>query len=121
MGNKRTLTTQERRPPILTEKIKDKRNKNLTTLKIVLWNSGSENIDKQVKIVLPDDTDIQDAKVVSTANPFNNVKIKVDPMSKNTAIISFDYLAMKEGCLISLVHTDAREQGTALIKREETN
>lgn len=90
-------------------------------MKIVLWNSGSENIDKQVKIVLPDDMDIQEAKVVSSANPFNNVKIKVDPTAKNTAIISFDYLAMKEGCLISLVHTDPREQGTALIKKEDTN
>lgn len=89
--------------------MKEKQNKNLTSLKMVLWNSGSENIDQQVKIVLPDGVNIQDAQVVSTTNPLNNVKIKVDPASKNTAIINFDYLAMKEGCLISLSHTESTE------------
>ena len=82
----------------------------MTTLKIVLWNSGNENIDKQVKIVLADDVDIRDAQVISGSNPLNNVKIKVDPVSKNTAIINFDYLAMKEGCLISLLHTRPEEE-----------
>ncbi|MGA1790134.1 MAG: hypothetical protein ACMUIM_01505 [bacterium] len=89
--------------------MKEKQNKNLSSLKMVLWNSGSENIDQQIKIVLPDGMNIQDAQVVSTTNPLNNVKIKVDPVSKNTAIINFDYLAMKEGCLISLSHTESME------------
>ena len=76
---------------------------------MVLWNSGCENIDKEIKIVLPDDIDIQEAQVLTSTNPLNNVKIKVDPMAKNTAIINFDYLAMKEGCLISLLHTESAE------------
>lgn len=76
----------------------------------MLWNSGTENINKEVKIVLPDGIDIQDAKVVSSLNPLNNVKVNVDPVSKNTAVINFDNLSMKEGCLISLLHTNLKEQ-----------
>jgi hypothetical protein len=77
---------------------------------MVLWNSGSENFDKEIKIVLPEDVDIQDAQVVSTSNPSHKVKINIDPQSRNTAIISFDDLAMKEGCLISLCHTEPKKQ-----------
>ena len=77
---------------------------------MVLWNSGTENIDKEIKVVLPDGVDIQDVKVVSSLNPLNNVKVNVDPVSKNTVIINFDNLAMKEGCLISLLHTNSKEQ-----------
>ena len=76
---------------------------------MVLWNSGSENIGKEIKIVLQNDIDIQEAQVLTSTNPLNNVKIKVDPIAKNTAIINFDYLAMKEGCLISLLHTESME------------
>ena len=51
-----------------------------------MWTSGGENIDKEVRIVLPDDIDIQDAQVISGINPMNNVTVKVDPMSKNTVV-----------------------------------
>ena len=77
---------------------------------MVLWNSGTENLKKEVKIVLPDGVDIQDAKVVSSVNPLNNVKVNIDPESKNTAVINFDNLSMKEGCLISLLHTNSKEE-----------
>ena len=99
----------------------NKKKQNLTALKMVLWNSGGENIDKEIKIVLPDDIDIQEAQVLTSTNPLNNVKIKVDPMAKNTAIINFDYLAMKEGCLISLLHTKPTEtKSQNPLKKEST-
>jgi hypothetical protein len=68
---------------------------------------------------LPDGVDIQDAKVISSLNPLNNVKVDVDPVSRNTAVINFDYLSMKEGCLISLLHTNSKEQVQQdLLKKE---
>ncbi|MGA1840072.1 MAG: hypothetical protein ACMUIU_05540 [bacterium] len=88
----------------------EKEHDNLNSLKLVLWNSGTENIKKEVKIVLPDGVDIQDAKVVSSLNPLNNVQVNVDPASRNTAVINFDNLSMKEGCLISLLHTNSKEE-----------
>ncbi len=85
---------------------------NLTATKILLWNSGSEILSRSdiaqsdpIRIMLPDEREILYARVVSTSVPTNRANIEIPQHGSNICILRFEYLAPKEGCLISLLHT----------------
>ncbi len=85
---------------------------NLTATKILLWNSGSEIFSPSdmapsdpIGIMLPEGTEILDAKVIATSVPANKASIKLPDKDANFAELLFDYFAPKEGCLITLLHT----------------
>ena len=83
---------------------------NLTALKILFWNSGSELLSRNditssdpVRLEFPQDVTVLDAKVSVSSNTANLAKVIIDPDSKNRCMIDFDFLSKGEGFILSVL------------------
>jgi len=83
----------------------------LTAAKILLWNSGTDVIDRKdvaetepIRISVPKGFEILEAVVSICPEPTNNVSVE-HIANGNEAIIRFDYIGCREGCIVSLLHT----------------
>ncbi|MFA4987110.1 MAG: hypothetical protein WC712_11030 [Candidatus Brocadiia bacterium] len=85
---------------------------NLTALKILIWNSGTEIISEAdiaesdpIRIQLPEDVSALDARVTAMATPTNLASAGVSLQQMSTVDLTFDYFGAGEGCLVSILHT----------------
>jgi hypothetical protein len=107
--------------PNFSFQFKNKPLANLTALKVLLWNSGSELITGEdfartdrLRIELPNGVDVLDARVSSFSTPANLAKASINQEAKNIVDISFEYFARNEGCLLSLLHTGRGDTGVGV-------
>lgn len=91
--------------------------KNLTAVKLVLWNSGNETIDKNdvvykdpFIITAKEGESIYDIEVITASNTSNNVSIEAIETGKKYQI-NFDYLDERDGFLISILHSGRGTSG----------
>lgn len=90
---------------------------NLTAIKIILWNSGTELISRAdisesdpLRIILPKGHKILDARISESSTTANLPELIYDSGGDNILTINFDYLGVREGTLISILHTGSRDQ-----------
>jgi hypothetical protein len=86
---------------------------NLTISKISIWNAGKETVNKEdvaiidpIKICLPDDCALLDAKIIRSNEPANNVSVEI---SGNIVILNFDYFDFNDFVIIQVIHTGLEE------------
>lgn len=84
---------------------------NLTVEKLILWNSGSDTIYSgdiatidPIQIFFPQNINILDVRVSSALNLTNVLNAELHSDKKNVITITFEYIAAKEGCIISILH-----------------
>jgi hypothetical protein len=89
---------------------------NLTALKILFWNSGSELLSGNdiassdpVRLEFPQDVTVLDAKVSLSSNTANLAEVIIDSDSKNRCVINFDFLSEREGFILSVLSTGKPE------------
>lgn len=84
-------------------------------MKIILWNSGTELISHSdissadpLRFILPEDRKILDARVSDCSHSANLPELACESGYNNDIKLSFDYLGVREGVLISILHTGDR-------------
>jgi len=84
---------------------------NLTASRLAIWNSGTtvvsaENIapNDKIRISLPEDAEFLNATVTFASSLATNVTVSLEG-SRHEAIVHFDYLSPRDGCVISFLHT----------------
>ncbi len=84
----------------------------VTVSTLTFWNAGSETMRREdiankdkLRIILDDDVDLLDARVVHQTTEANQFEIHRNEAEPNTVFITFDYLDRDEGGVIQLVHT----------------
>ncbi len=83
----------------------------LTAVRILLWNTGNDIVHASdiapadpLGFRFPSDCHIVSAEEPKSSSPAHNVKCHIDSDRKNLLHLTFDYLAPREACLISLLH-----------------
>ena len=95
----------------LSVKYKNKGIKNLTSTKLVFWNSGSEIIDKSdvvekfpLLIFAAENIKILDVQLLEFNNFRNDISARIMP-DQDCALIEFDFLDSQDGGTIQIMHT----------------
>lgn len=89
----------------------DKPIKNLSITKVAFWNKGNEVINntdiapkEPIRIVVTDDYEILNARIVFSKNEANNFSVK-QTSDRKSVIIDFDYIFTSEGISLEIYHT----------------
>lgn len=94
----------------------------LTMQKIFLWNSGTEMISKgdistidAIRVTLPETAQLLTCDVTISSALTNDISVTLLPDTPNTANISFDYFAPRQGAVLTLLHTGSEEDPTSVL------
>ncbi len=98
----------------------------LTAAKILLWNSRTDIIhssdltsEDPIRFQLPDESIVLAVSVSAVSSKTNKVSVLVVGDKDKEIEVTLDYLAPKEGCLLSVMHTaedDAQFQASGTVK-----
>lgn len=94
---------------------------NLTVTKLAFWNAGRETINNQdivtidpPRIIIKDEGEILDAKIIDINNPSNNFSIDISK-EKNSILLNFDYIDKNDGIILQILHTNLSPKSLELI------
>lgn len=86
---------------------------NITVTQYAIWNSGNQLLskadfvaDQPLRVFGKEDAQILDAYILTESEESNKFSLKI---SENTVWLDFDYVAVNEGIVLQVIHTDSNK------------
>lgn len=95
---------------------------NLIASRLILWNSGTNIISASdvaandpIRIRLSEGTQVLDCRLDAVSSPTNMIQATAGQPLGKEVLISLDYIASRQGCVISFLHTSNSKEAPRLI------